>query len=289
MTRITNNILVNNMKRHLQNNMSDLDEINQKLSSGKQFQHPSEAPIKTARSMEYDSLINTNKQYKDNLNQAQNWLKSTETALKDGGKVLQRVRELAIHGANGSLTQTDQKNIATEVKQLKDELINIGNTKLADRYIFSGQKTATAAFDQNGNYQGDQNQIQREINKGVNLAININGKDAFKGAIDTIDDLINDLNSGNTGDVSDRIGDLDQGLNNITSLRANVGAKINRMDMSKNRLEEEIISLKQLQSTNEDVDIAKVITDLKMEESVYRASLAAGARSIQPSLVDFLR
>ncbi|KPD00119.1 flagellar hook-associated protein FlgL [Geobacillus sp. BCO2] len=42
-------------------------------------------------------------------------------------------------------------------------------------------------------------------------------------------------------------------------------------------------------SDNEDVDLEKVITDLKTQESVHRAALAVGARVIQPTLVDFLR
>jgi flagellar hook-associated protein 3 FlgL len=42
-------------------------------------------------------------------------------------------------------------------------------------------------------------------------------------------------------------------------------------------------------SKNEDADIAEVIMNLQNEENVYRASLSAGARVIQPSLVDFLK
>jgi flagellar hook-associated protein 3 FlgL len=47
--------------------------------------------------------------------------------------------------------------------------------------------------------------------------------------------------------------------------------------------------LRELLSKNEDADMAEVIMNLKMEENVYRASLAGGAKIIQPSLVDFLR
>jgi flagellar hook-associated protein 3 FlgL len=44
-----------------------------------------------------------------------------------------------------------------------------------------------------------------------------------------------------------------------------------------------------LLSKEEDADITKVIIDLKAQENVHRAALSAGARIIQPSLVDFLR
>jgi len=57
----------------------------------------------------------------------------------------------------------------------------------------------------------------------------------------------------------------------------------------KNRYPEHGIIGEEFGSENEDADIAETITDLKMQESVYRASLATGARMIQPTLVDFLR
>jgi flagellar hook-associated protein 3 FlgL len=44
-----------------------------------------------------------------------------------------------------------------------------------------------------------------------------------------------------------------------------------------------------LNSKNEDVDLAEVVTDLKMSENVYRASLSSAGRIIQPSLVDFIK
>lgn len=194
--RITNNTLVGNMLRHLQSNMQKLDNLNQKMASGKKFQKPSEAPIKVANSMQFDSLINNNEQYKRNVDQAQNWLTSSENAIKDTNTVLQRVRELAVYGASENLTQADKDSIAAEVGQLRDELINIANSKLGDRFLFSGQATSTPAFDDDGNYQGDYNVIEREVNPSISIKINVNGEYAFKEAIETVDSLYNNLKGG---------------------------------------------------------------------------------------------
>ena len=71
--------------------------------------------------------------------------------------------------------------------------------------------------------------------------------------------------------------------------RAVVGARVNRLELQENRLESTRIDYTELLSKNQDADMAEVIMDLKMQENVYRASLAAGARIIMPSLVDFLR
>jgi len=78
-------------------------------------------------------------------------------------------------------------------------------------------------------------------------------------------------------------------IDNLLAARSTIGAKINRLELQRSRLESTQVSYTSLLAQNEDADIAEVIMNLKMQESVYQASLAAGARIIQPSLVDFLK
>jgi flagellar hook-associated protein 3 FlgL len=78
-------------------------------------------------------------------------------------------------------------------------------------------------------------------------------------------------------------------MDQVLSVRAEVGAKINRLNLTQKKLDSQVLSTKSLISYNEDIDLAEVSIKLKTEENVYRASLAVGARIIQPSLVDFLR
>jgi flagellar hook-associated protein 3 FlgL len=75
----------------------------------------------------------------------------------------------------------------------------------------------------------------------------------------------------------------------VLRLRADVGARINRLDLTENRMLNDVTNFTRLMSENENVDMTETIMNLKNEENVYRASLAGGARIIMPSLVDFLR
>ena len=291
--RITNNAIVGNMMKHLQDNMKNLDSLSQKLSSGKEFQFPSENPIGAASSMQYDSLISASEQYQKNLNQAHDWLESSEINLTDTGEILHRARELAVYGNTDSLTAEDRAKIAEEVKQLKEEYVNIANSKLGDRYLFSGQSTDIKPFkydDSEGeyNYEGDVNDIVREINDNSKISVNLNGDKVFSEGIEVLDNLYQGLRNDDKDLLEKSIGRLEAESDKISKFRAEIGAKMNRLDLTKSRLEEEYINLRRLQSENEDTDIAETITELKMQESVYRASLATGARIIQPTLVDFL-
>ena len=90
-------------------------------------------------------------------------------------------------------------------------------------------------------------------------------------------------------DVDDMLADFDKDLDRLLKVRADVGARLNYLELTDNRLSEDYINFTSLKSKNEDVDMAEIIMQLKIEENVYRASLAAGARIMQTSLLDFLR
>jgi flagellar hook-associated protein 3 FlgL len=296
--RVTNSMMIQNQLDHLKKNMGDLNDLNEQLSSGKLFQNPSDAPIKVADRMNYKSQLNRNSQYQRNTNQAQNWMNATESALKNGTEVIQRARELTIYASTDSVTPEDRQAIASEVKELRDELIDISRAELGNSYIFSGQKTDTEPFELNTtdpnihvNYNGDNGSINRRLNENVNMNINLNGDAVFKDEIEALNNLYEDLtdNTNSGSDISDNLGDMDSGIKKFTELRSQIGGKLKRTDNLKNRLEANEVHLKQLKSSNEDADLAEVITNLKMEENVYRASLASGARIMQQSLVDFIR
>jgi len=107
--------------------------------------------------------------------------------------------------------------------------------------------------------------------------------------IAVFDQLINDLGSDNTAGINSALSRIEKQSDNVNTIRAEIGVKTNRIELTTNRIEDDTLNLKELMSKNEDADIAKVIMNLKMEEYVYQASLSGGAKIIQPTLVDFIR
>ena len=109
------------------------------------------------------------------------------------------------------------------------------------------------------------------------------------GLIADLDKFIQLLDAGNNDGISNMLGDFDKDMNNILRVRADVGARVNRIELTANRLDSDEINFTKLMSTNEDVDMVDAIMNLQNEENVYKASLSGGARIIQPTLLDFLR
>nr|WP_262351802.1 flagellin [Brevibacillus laterosporus] len=131
-----------------------------------------------------------------------------------------------------------------------------------------------------------------EMSQGVFFQVNISGKNIFdspagENIFKTLEDIMGVLNAGDSG--ADYLDKMDEHINNLLVERAALGARSNRLDLMISRLDTDSVSITSMMSKNEDADEAEVITNLKMQENVHRAALGAGARIIQPSLLDFLR
>lgn len=107
--------------------------------------------------------------------------------------------------------------------------------------------------------------------------------------MEDINELIGYLDTGDHSNLSSMLTVMDTHMNNMLSLRADIGARVNRMEMISKKIASNNVSFTQLLSDAEDADMSEVIMYLQNAENVYNASLSVGAKVIQPSLVDFLR
>jgi flagellar hook-associated protein 3 FlgL len=214
--------------------------------------------------------------------------------------VLNRVRELTNEASTDTYTADQRKAIGTEVDQLTQQLVSMGNTQVGGQYIFSGSDSANPLLKQDpltGTVTITQTALDNPdfsvaVNDGIKMAINVNPNQVFTSSLfSDLNDLKTALNGGSaTGsDISNFLGKIDTHLDAVSNAQADLGAKTNRIDMTKNRLDAQKTIATQVMSDNEDADYAETIVKLNQQQNVYNASLSVGAKIIQTSLVDFLR
>lgn len=109
-----------------------------------------------------------------------------------------------------------------------------------------------------------------------------------EGLFGFMEDLARKIEAGKVTETSMQLEGSDIRLQELLTYRSTVGARINRLELQQSRLESSNVTITDLLSKTEDADMAEVIMQLQLQENVYKASLAAGARIIQPSLLDFL-
>ncbi|NLM35187.1 MAG: flagellar hook-associated protein FlgL [Clostridiales bacterium] len=145
--RVTNKMLSTSFLRDMNNNLANLQELQQQMTSGKEIRRPSDNPFKVARAMQLHSSINANKQYNENISDTINWLDTTDTALGQVGDVLQRIRELIVSAGNASYSENERRAIKDEINEKIGEIAQILNTNFDGKYIFGGTRGTTKPVD----------------------------------------------------------------------------------------------------------------------------------------------
>lgn len=126
--------------------------------------------------------------------------------------------------------------------------------------------------------------------KRTSVQINVSGVDVFQydgGLFNLLETISSSIKAGNN--PADQLKNIDDQIDNVLTLRSDLGARMNRMDLSSSLLDGLEQSTDNLMSNEVNVDIAKAYTEFAEQQSVYTAALQVGAKIIQPSLVDFLR
>lgn len=213
---------------------------------------------------------------------------------------------------------TDQPPYKLESTPVGDKVLYKG------RYVSLGgpMESALADADIIGYYQqhvseqyqeAAKQQMQYNIGFGGQINVNVEGQDIIgqqlgNNLFDVIDKLLLGLNGhdqykvveidGNPPsasvqtkelDLSGLLDELDKTSNRILTTRADLGARMNYMEKSKNKIESDYNTYITLLSKNEDVDVAQASIEAKSAEYTYNASLSVGMKAITQSLIDYLR
>jgi flagellar hook-associated protein 3 FlgL len=180
--RIADKMRFDQVRDNIGKNRSTMQDLQNQAATQKRVTKPSDDPLAAARVLANRIDLQGNKQFGKDLNQARSFLEYTDQSLGDLSDILVRAKELAISQSNdASANEESRRVVATEVDQLYNQMVNIGNRKLGDRFIFGGYSTQVAPFDTEGNYHGDAGEMNIHIDKESFLPMNIPGGRVFLG------------------------------------------------------------------------------------------------------------
>ena len=299
MIRTTNNQSAVHVLDDLQRVSANLQATQRKLSTGKEINQVEDDPVGAGRAMFLRSQISDVQQYQKNINEALGFQDASESAMSSVQDIMKRAKELVVQAGNGTLDQTGLNNIAAEIKQLVEAARQSMNGTYAGRYLFSGTATLTPPFPAPAlTYAGDANTMQRVIGQGEQVDLNLRGWEAFsvpptasgQNVLQLLDKVATDLQAGNRAALGGPdLQGVDAMLDQLSASRAQVGARVNRLETQQTRLKDLELNVEDLLSKTEDADMAKAMVDFSMQQSIYQSALQSGARVLQPSLLDFLR
>jgi flagellar hook-associated protein 3 FlgL len=138
MNRVTFTQINDTVLRNISRNYKNLSSWQEKLSSGKRLNRPSDNPIDMKNNISYKAEMSQTAQYKRNIEDGQGWISMTEVAMNNMNEIMQRMRELGIQASNDTLIGQEREYIAQEVDQLVRQLMSLSNSTYKGDYIFGG-------------------------------------------------------------------------------------------------------------------------------------------------------
>jgi flagellar hook-associated protein 3 FlgL len=300
-SRVTETSMTGKALGDLQRSLQRGQKIQSQISSGKLLSRPSDSPTGTVTSLQLRGEVRATQQYGRNAEDGLGWLGTIQDTLGDASTSIIRVRDLTLQALNTSNTDQSRGALAVEIDNIRDTLLGQANAKYMNRPVFGGTTPGGVAYADDPNnpgqsmYVGNSDPTTRTVGPNAKVRIDTTGPQAFgepgseTELFTVLKNLSDAIKSGDDDAVNKGLENLDTAHETLKSALSDVGARYNRVEQMKQSSDDHLLSVKSQLSDIEDVDLPKAIMDLQIQQTSYQAALAATAKVIQPSLIDFLR
>ena len=266
----------------------------QQLATGKAIAQASDNPLGTSQSMSMQTIKDQLTQYNTNLTSASSFLTQTESSLGDAQTIAQTAYQYAVTGANSATSQDTRTTLVAQITQLENQLVSVANAQDSNqKYIFGGQKTATAPYTVSNNqlvYSGDTNDISVQGGPAESVTITTQASSQMTSLYSQLETLKNDLSNGSVSTLSNTdVANLQASANALGDAQGSVGAKLQTVQTltanntrRSTEMQTEIASYQQ-------VDYATVEVQYQQAQTAYTAALQVTSSSFQNSLLNFIK
>lgn len=174
MRRVSSGLSNNDVQYNLRLQETRLNKVNNQMGSQQRIQSLRDDPIAAGHLVRYQSYAGRIETFKHNAQTLTDQYAMSEGYMNNSLQILQRVRDLAVTGANGVYTKEDMANMAVEVDQLLQELIQNANAKDADgNALFAGNRSKSAAFTTElGNTKGTSESLVQSVRYNGSISEN---------------------------------------------------------------------------------------------------------------------
>ncbi len=292
-SRVTSQTMTRTAQDNLQTGLSELARLRERAVSGNAISRPSEDPSGTKAALNVRAELRANEQFSRNITNGDAWLTTVDSAMSTTTDLLNRVKDLALRGANDStLSPAASEGLAAELETLGAELLKQANTTHQGRPVFAGNSDTGKAFDNTFAYAGvPDSGVERRLTANSTVRVDTDGAAVFGEGPDSVFALVNsmvtELRAGSgTGSF---LAAIDSRTEAIQGQHAAVGARHAELLRAREANVSESVELQTQRSSIEDVDLGEAVMDMKLQEIAYQNALAVSARVLQPTLMDFLR
>ncbi|MBI1755748.1 MAG: flagellar hook-associated protein FlgL [Fimbriimonas ginsengisoli] len=269
-------------------------EAQQRVSTGRRLNQLSDDPVGASSALTMRSLRTGLSQYSSNLHAAKGMLGYSDTAMGETTNLLNRAYQLALAGANSATDQAGRAGMASEIAGIQSRLVDLANSKGPNgQYLFGGQKNAAPPYAVNAGaltYSGDTNDVVVEVGPLDTMAATTQASTIFTDAYAQLENLKNNLASGNVGAIGGlSVADMQSSLQAVSLARGTIGGKLRTVDEFTSQNDRRSNDLTVGISDVEDADIAESVVKYQAAKTAYDAALNVASQGFGLSLLNFMK
>jgi flagellar hook-associated protein 3 FlgL len=290
--------MVPNMLAAIQQSEVSLQTALQQVSTGKSVSVPSDNPSASAQMVQNTIETADVDQYTQNVSGVLSQVQTADSALSSVVSSLTQAISLGTEGANGTNNTSDQQAIATQVQGILTSVVSQANLSYQGAYVFGGtastqtpytaDSTSPSGYTYNGN--SDTNSVQ--VGDTLNIQVNLPGSQIFSNSsanvLGSLTTLVSALQSGDTSAISTATAAVSTALSYVSQQRVFYGNAESQMNSQDTYLQQVTVNLASQENSLIGVDEAKAATNLSQAETDNSAALAAAAKVMPNSLLNYL-
>jgi flagellar hook-associated protein 3 FlgL len=301
--RISSQMITWNSQARLQTNLQAIERLNEDISSGIRIRKMSDNPNAGRQILQTGSSMRAIDQFRRNISAATIRTSTEEVAINQLSNNLSRALELGVAQSSATANTQTRLMAKTEVDQLLQQAVSLGNMRIGDDYLFAGTRAGEQPFrmpptladsfsnltDGSGSVDPSGN-IQFEIGDGHYITPNHNGTDAFLStdALESLRALSTALGNDDTVAIQAAMDRISSSNSKVQTLFGTLGARASELETAKTALDGVQHSLEIFRADLRDTEVDKAIAELVGKQTLYQAAMSATSRILGLSLANYM-
>jgi flagellar hook-associated protein 3 FlgL len=289
--------LVPEILSDLQTSQVSLNTALEQVSTGKSVSVPSDNSTAAAEMVQNTIETGDVDQYTKNISSVQSTVQSASSALSSVVTSLTQAVSLGTEGANGTNSSADLQALAQQVQGILSSVVSLANTSVGGAYLFGGTGTATpytadssspTGYTYNGN--NDSNSVQ--VGDDTSIQVDLPGSQIFSSSsnnvLGALSSLVTALQGGTSSQIATATASVDSAIGFVGQQQVFYGNAEQQLTSQGTYLQQDTVSLASQENNLIGVDEATAATNLSQAETDNSAALAAAAKVLPNSLLNYL-
>ena len=281
----------------LQQSQTTLNTALQEVSTGKSVNQPSDNPAAAADMVQNTIETGNVDQYTQNVTSVLSTVQSAGSALSAVVTALTKAVSLGTEGANGTNNTSNLQSLASEVQGILTSVVSEANTSVGGAFLFAGTSnstpfTADASSSTGYTYNGNTDTNSVAIGDSQSIQVNLPGSQIFTNAtnnvLGSLSSLVTALQSGDSANIQTATASVSSALSYVSEQQvfySNTQTQLNAQDSF---LQQDTVTLASQQNSLIGVNEAAAATELSQAETDNSAAMAAAARVLPNTLLNYL-